>query len=350
MKETWARGSLFLAAGVLVVFVGVRSGTGTTQRPTAPQRSEVLATVGDRSITEADIEAARPSELMNLRQQLHDLRAQTLEAAIQEELINLEADARGMEPQDLVRIEVYEKVEEPSSEAVETFFRGRNLQGTLEELTPQIEAYLRDQARNTRAAVFLAQLEARFSVDRRLEPMRMPVASEGFPSKGPDHAPVTIVEFSDFQCPYCMVFLTALEQVETTYGDQVRFVFRQFPLTSVHPEAVGAAQASLCADEQGEFWEMHDAMFADQRALQIDQLKVTARDLGLDGEDFDECMDLGRYSEAVMADLAAGQAVGVRGTPMIFINGRALSGAKPFEEIAEIIEDELRRARRKPGR
>jgi len=306
MRESWARGLLFLATGVLVAFVGFRSITGNGPEPVSREGSGILAVVGDKLITEDDIEAARASDFLDLRRQLYDLRAQALEAAIQEELINLEAGDRGIGTSDLIR------------------------------------AYLRDQARNTRATVFLAELEARHFVQRWLEPMRVIVASEGFPSKGPENAPVTIVEFSDFQCPYCRVILPTLEQVEETYGDQVRFVFRQFPLINIHPLAVVAAQASLCANEQGNFWEMHDAMFEHQQALGADQLKVTARGLGLDGADFDECMDTARYAGAVTSDLEAGQALGVRGTPMVFINGRALSGAKPFDEIAEIIEDELR--------
>jgi len=342
MRESWARGLLFLATGVLVAFVGFRSITGNGPEPVSREGSGILAVVGDKLITEDDIEAARASDFLDLRRQLYDLRAQALEAAIQEELINLEAGDRGIGTSDLVRAEINEKVEEPSDEAVEAFFQGQRLQGSLADLAPQIRAYLRDQARNTRATVFLAELEARHFVQRWLEPMRVIVASEGFPSKGPENAPVTIVEFSDFQCPYCRVILPTLEQVEETYGDQVRFVFRQFPLINIHPLAVVAAQASLCANEQGNFWEMHDAMFENQQALGADQLKVTARGLGLDGADFDECMDTARYAGAVTSDLEAGQALGVRGTPMVFINGRALSGAKPFDEIAEIIEDELR--------
>jgi protein-disulfide isomerase len=197
-----------------------------------------------------------------------------------------------------------------------------------------------------RSTEFLAEVEDRYAVERWLEPLRMAVSADGFPSKGPENAPVTIVEFSDFQCPYCRVLLGTLEQVEEAYKDEVRFVFRQFPLTSIHPEAVVAARASLCANEQGKFWEMHDAMFANQRALKSDDLKATAGDLGLNGEEFAACLDSGKYIEEVMADLEAGQAVGVQGTPMIFINGRALSGAKSLEEITGIVEDELRRARR----
>jgi len=245
-----------------------------------------------------------------------------------------------------VTAEIDDKIQEPTDEEVSAFYEARRPSGTLEDLTPQIRSLLRDEARNARISEYLGQLEDEYSIDRFLEPLRIPVESEGFPSKGPENAPVTIVEFSDFQCPYCRALKPTLDQVEQTYGDQVRFVFRQFPLTSIHPQAYAAAQASLCARDQDQFWPMHDAMFANQRALAPDDLKATARELGMDGDAFDACLDSGQYSEEVAEDLRAGQAAGVGGTPKIFINGRALSGAKPFDEVARIIDDELERAGR----
>jgi protein-disulfide isomerase len=337
---------MFLAAGLVLGYAGFQFDGSRGLSPEPAGENQVLARVEGTEITQSDVKQINPSEFMNLERQLHDLRSQSLESAIQEELINLEAEARGMEPAEFLTAEVEAPVADPSDEEVADFFQERRLQGSLEEMTPQIRAYLRNQSRSNRFTVLMSTLESRYSVERNLEPFRVDVASEGFPSKGPEDAPVTIVEFSDFQCPYCRLVLPALEQVEEAFGDQVRLVFRHFPLSQIHPLAMKAAQASLCAEDQGMFWEMHDAMFADQRALQVDQLKETARDLGMDGGAFDECLDSDRYADEVASDLQAGQAIGVRGTPMIFINGRGLSGAKPFEELAEIIDDELRRVER----
>ena len=158
---------------------------------------------------------------------------------------------------------------------------------------------------------------------------------------GPIDAPVTIVEFSDFQCPFCSRVIPTLKQIEESYGDKVRLVFRQFPLHRLHPQAQKAAEASLCADDQGKFWEMHDAMFADQRGLAVDSLKAKAAELELDTATFDECLDSGKYAERIETDLAEGAAVGVTGTPAMFINGRFLSGAVPYEQIAAVIDQEL---------
>lgn len=343
MKPSWIQGALLLAAGVLLgsaVFgFGRDSQSGSTSDP-----ATILAVVGDSVITEADVQAARPSEFLRARQQLHDVTSQVLDALIQEKLVRMEAEARGVEPQELLRTEVDSRVEDPSEERIQAFFEERNLQGSMERLAPQIREYLRSQSRRALLDAFVADLESRYLVERHLEPLRMNVATEGFPSKGPRDAPVTLVEFSDFQCPYCLVFHNTLQKVEETYGDQVRFVYRHFPLASIHPQARDAALASLCADEQGEFWKMHDALFANQHALGRDQLKSTARDLGLDGDEFDECLDRDEYADVVASDVRAGQAVGVQGTPATFINGRFVNGAKPYEEVAEIIDEELARA------
>jgi protein-disulfide isomerase len=316
MKLSWVRSLLFLAVGLFLGFALFRSARAPGTSSGVSDPSLVLAVVGDSVITEADVEVSRPADFLRARQQLHDVTEQSLEALIQEKLLRMEAEARGIEPAEVLEVEVDSRVEEPSEARISAFIQERGLQGSLDRLGPQ-------------------------------EPLRISVASEGFPSRGPRNAPVTIVEFSDFQCPYCLVFHNTLQQVMETYDDQVRLVYRQFPLTSIHTRAYDAALASMCANEQGSFWEMHDAMFANQHALEREQLKRTARELGLDGDEFDECLDLDEYADEVRADLQAGQALGVQGTPASFINGRFVNGAKPLEEVTAIIDEELARANRR---
>jgi protein-disulfide isomerase len=165
------------------------------------------------------------------------------------------------------------------------------------------------------------------------------------PVLGPEGAPVTIVEFSDFQCPACRSFNPILDQILDAYGDSVRVAFRQYPLRAIHPQAQPAAEASLCARDQGKFWELHDAMFANQKGLAPAQLKELARELELDGEVFDQCLDGGTYRAIVDQDLARGESAGVSGTPSVFINGREVApGQVPsFEQMKALIDDELRR-------
>lgn len=182
------------------------------------------------------------------------------------------------------------------------------------------------------------------AAEQMTEPLRKTVEASG-PSFGPAIAPVTIIEFASFACPFSARVRPAIEKVKETYGDQVRLVFRQFPL-ALFPNSLKAAEASLCAHDQGKFWEMHDAMFGDNKNLRIAGLKRKAEAIeGVNAEQFGECLDSGKYEEQVQADLADGSAARVSGTPTFFINGRLLSGAQPYEGFANVIDEELKAGR-----
>lgn len=170
------------------------------------------------------------------------------------------------------------------------------------------------------------------------------VSADDDPALGPPDAEVVIVEFLDFQCGYCGRFATeTLYQILDTYGDEIRFVSRDFPLTSIHTHAQKAAEAAQCAHEQGNYWEYHDLLLRNQQALTIDSLQGYAEQLGLDMMSFDECLESGRYTTEVQQDLADGETYGVTGTPTFFVNGRLLVGAKPFSAFQAAIEEELTR-------
>jgi protein-disulfide isomerase len=190
---------------------------------------------------------------------------------------------------------------------------------------------------------FVLKLRREHGYKPLLEPARSNIQTAGHPSKGPADAPITIVEFSDFECPYCSGLLPTLRDIEQNYKEKVRIVYRQFPLTNIHPQAQKAAEASLCANEQNKFWQLHDAMFADQANLGVDALKKHAAALAMDTAAFSTCLDSGKHRDAVVASLKEGSDAGVDGTPALFINGRFLAGNQPYGEIEKIIEDELLR-------
>jgi protein-disulfide isomerase len=190
----------------------------------------------------------------------------------------------------------------------------------------------------------ITRLKKQYGFKSYLEPLRQKIETAGFPSKGPATAPVTLIEFSDFECPYCGGLFPTLKQVEKNYSDKLRIVYRQFPLTNIHPHAQKAAEASLCAFDQQRFWEFHDSMFGNQRELSVPDLKQRAADLKLDTAKFNECLDSGRKVAAIQSDIQAGARAGVTGTPAMFINGRMLSGNQPYSEIQGLIEDELQRS------
>jgi protein-disulfide isomerase len=171
---------------------------------------------------------------------------------------------------------------------------------------------------------------------------RYEVPEDDDPVFGPEDAPITIIEFSDYQCPYCarwheQVFLRLREE----YPDTIRVVFRDFPLTSIHPEAVPAAEAANCAGEQDAYWEFHDALFSGQNGFGKDAYTSYASDLGLDMVGFTECIESGRHNDEVMADLSYAAELGVQSTPTFFLNGLPIVGAQPYEVFEQIIKQEL---------
>ena len=172
--------------------------------------------------------------------------------------------------------------------------------------------------------------------------IRYDVPIDDDPSLGPEDAEITIVEFSDYECPYCRSWHTEVySQLLDTYGDQILFVYRDFPLESIHVNAKPAAEAANCAYEQGEFWEFHDMLFSMELGLSSEAYQEYATQLGLDIDEFQECIDSGRYQEEVQSDFEFAANLGVRSTPTFFVNGIAVVGAQPFEVFQQVIEREL---------
>jgi protein-disulfide isomerase len=162
------------------------------------------------------------------------------------------------------------------------------------------------------------------------------------PVLGSESAPVTIVEFSDFQCPFCKRFKDqTMDALRQKYGDKVKIYFRHFPLESIHPEARNGSEAALCANEQGKFWEMHDELFLTQDLISPDNSKSLAEKLGLNKEQFDTCLDSSKYDSVINTDLQDGASYGVSGTPTFFIDGWRLVGAQPLAQFSAIIDKEL---------
>ncbi|MEZ4216869.1 MAG: thioredoxin domain-containing protein [Myxococcota bacterium] len=176
---------------------------------------------------------------------------------------------------------------------------------------------------------------ARPSDDRRYE-----VRTEGAPSWGPETAKVTVVEFSDFECPYCARVYPTLQRLRQEYGDDLRVVFKHLPLP-MHRRARGAHAAAIAADRQGRFWEMHNRMFEHQRLLSDAQYADWAREIGLDVDAFEAARTSSEVAATIDRDLAEAEALGVSGTPAFFINGRFLSGAQPYASFKRVVDEAL---------
>jgi protein-disulfide isomerase len=311
----------------------------------AGQEVKREALLEEASSSLAQVEAERLKCGQDADRKEHEVLEQATERLVRKRIFSLEAERRSL-TEDALRAEIQAKAAEVTDADVDEFYQQNQsrIPQPKENVAEQIRAYIRQQRLQKAEADFFAETEKTFEVDYLIEPMRVEVAATG-PARGSDQAPVTIVEFSDFECPYCKRVLPTLTQLEEKFGDKVRVVYRQYPL-SIHANAAKAAEASLCAHDQGKFWEMHDLLFAEQQKLTAPDLKEKAGRLELDATVFAECLDSGRHAAVVQADFNDGIAAGVDGTPAFFVNGRFISGAVPFETLAEVVEDEIRRSQR----
>ncbi len=308
----------------------------------------VVATVGGLEITMAEAQERVRSELLELDNARYDALRGGLDALIAERLMGLEADARGITVAELGVIEVQNKTDKPSEEQIEKVYaanKERLGDATLDEVHSEIVKFLESQLSSVRAARFLSELRAKYETVVLLDPPVVDVDAGGNEGRGgSEDAAVTVIAFSDYECPYCQSAEQSVKRILEKYGDKLYYVHRDFPLP-FHANAHTAAQAARCAGDQGKFWEYHDALFAGA-SLSEEGLRELAGTIEVDRAVFDECLSSGRFKDAVDADLKAGQKLGVRGTPAFFVNGRMLSGAQSFEAFERIIDEELARAAR----
>ncbi len=302
------------------------------------------ATVAGHAIGLAEVDALVRSQLMELRGREYQLRSQALDALVTRSLMEKEAAARGVTPEALNQAEVVAKVSVSEADVKSVYTANRARLGNASEADgmEQVRSALQQQRQTERRNAFARELRAKYEVKVLLEPYRVPIELAGAPLRGNPKAAVTIVEFSDFECPFCVRARPTVKRVRDTYGDKVQWAFRHYPL-DFHPQAQKAGEAAACAAEQGRFWEMHDLLWDKPTELQVPELKQHAGALGLDAQAFAACLDGGRHAELVERDFRAGQEYGVTGTPAFFVNGRLISGAQPVEAFQQVIDDELAR-------
>ena len=273
--------------------------------------------------------------------------SQGLDQLVVGKLLEAEAAATGKADVDaLLKEEVESKVAAPTEAELREFYAvmQRQLRGAaFEDVRDRLAQEVLRRKQAEQFTVYLEGLRTKYGLETTLQAPdlpRIPVSVDDDPSIGPADAKVTIVQFAEYQCPYCGKAGESVDKVMETYGDDVRMVFRDFPL-SFHPRAVPAAVAANCAGEQGKYWEMHDKLMSNQRALEDADLTAHAEALALDLSKWNTCRQDPAQAAEVMKDFEDGQEVGVSGTPAFFINGIMISGAQPFAEFKRIIDGEL---------
>jgi protein-disulfide isomerase len=341
--------SALAIAAVIAASASFASCSTSAQQAKKQAAADVVATVGTTPITLAqvdDLALQQPAGnfgSLKLSQAMFEARRLALDNLIGNLLVEQEAKARGLDKVKLVDQEVSSKVAPPTEPEVAAWYQAnqQRVQGaTLDQVRAPIRAFLVQERTQAARQTYLDRLKAKTTVRMMLEPPRQIVKAGDSPAKGPASAPIEMIEFSDFQCPYCLRANPAVAQVLSTYGDRIHFVYRNYPLPN-HPNARPAAEAAQCANEQGKFWPYHDRLFANPAQLSDADLKQSATQVGLDTPKFNACFDGHKYKATIDADIQAADDLGVSGTPAFFINGRSLTGAQPFEEFKRVIDEEL---------
>jgi protein-disulfide isomerase len=310
----------------------------------------VVAKFGGRLIRQAEVDAKVADELSKLEEQLFELRAEAAERIAIEALVQSEAKKAGLTEEAWLGQHVESGLVEPTEADMKSMYEKARSRipahVSYDDVKPQLRMALQRESRAKKAKEVFGELKKGAGYALVLAPPVRPrkTLDQSGPSRGAADAEVVIVEFADFECPYCSRAHETVQAVLNTYKEKVRIVFRHYPL-SFHLKAPKAAEATLCAGEQGKFWELHDALFESQE-IEVEALKLQAKRAGLDEARFDACLDSGKTAELVKRDMQEGQRVGVTGTPAFFINGLMLTGAQSEESFQKIIDSELERLSR----
>jgi protein-disulfide isomerase len=315
---------------------------------------EAAARIGDRTVTVRELDdrwkREDPAAKAQADQAVYDGRRAALDAIIADALVADAAKAKGVATEKFVQDEVTKRVTPVSDTDVRNFYvqNSERMQGrSFEQMSAAIQRYLEEQHQNDAKQALIADLKKSGPPIRVVmdAPRSTVHVSPDDPSQGKADAPVTVVEYSDFQCPFCLRVMPTLKELRTKYGDRMRLVWKDFPLTQIHPQAFVAAQAGNCAREQGKFWEYHDKLFANQSALTADALKKYAAETGLDTAKFNQCLDSSKYEARVEDALVAGKGLGISSTPTVYVNGRMINGAQPIDVFESVIDEELARGK-----
>jgi protein-disulfide isomerase len=338
----------FFAAALFVGCATTSTAPGPDVHAASPVVDPPVAKVGERTIFQSEADRRAGDEFYKLQDQLYELRVDTAERIAIEYLVEKAAKKEGLSEDDWVEQKLEKGLAAPSEADLQEFYarvkRSLPDDATFADVRPQLQRALMREQKVKRARGIFEQLkrDAGYQVLLAMPDRPRKQVDASGPGRGPSNARVVIVEFADFQCPYCSKASEIVKKVAAEYPADVRVVFRHFPLSN-HPLAPKAAEASACANEQGRFWEYHDHLFANPRDLDETALKAHAVTLGLEVKPFVECLESGRMKALVEKDRKAGEALGINGTPAFFINGLPLAGAQPEEAFRRAIERELGR-------
>lgn len=309
-------------------------------------KAGVVGKIGGKEITEEELVGSDKLDFFEIEKRKYELSFDKFNRLMVERLIGEEAKKEKMTTDEFISKKIVKGEPKATEAELKKFIKDKHIPES--QINPQIKeritAYLGTQKKQDLVQAYIAKLTKNDPAEFYIKKPRMNLNVEvgTGPVFGKEGAPVTIVEFSDFQCPFCTRAAETVAELKKKYGNKVRLAFRHFPLP-MHKDAKPASEASMCVNEQSsdKFWKYHDLLFKNQDKLDAANLEKFAKDVGADTKKFAECVAAGKFKDAVEKDQAYGEKIGVKSTPTFFVNGQLIAGAVPIDQFAEIIEEEI---------
>jgi protein-disulfide isomerase len=305
----------------------------------AQEPLQVVARVSGADLTLSDLQQDEGGKLLQAEYQYYLNERKALEELIDNRLLGDEARKKNIPLEQLLDTEVYKGVKDPTEDQLEVYYEGLDTQEPYQSVREDVLQHIRELRRTKARAAYVEQLRKEAKINVMLMPPSAQVNVSKAYARGSNNAPVVLVEFADYQCPYCQKVNPQIQQLKKEYGDNLTVIFKDFPLP-MHHGSEKAAEASRCAGEQGKFWEYHDVLFY-SKLIDVDALKEHARVLKLDGDRFDTCLDSGAETGAVKKDLDEAKSLGLTGTPSFFVNGHFFSGVVDYAALKDIVNQQM---------
>jgi len=305
-----------------------------------PGNNPPVVEINGQTLRLSDLEQRFPDALFQARTNYYETERRVVDQMIDQYLLEQQAQKENLTVDQLLEKHVNSTIaKDPSEEALRVYYEGVDSTESFEALRPKIVQAIHDRRVARAKLAYIAALRSEAKITLRLAPARAPQSTVDTPSRGPATAQVTLLEYADYECPYCQQIQPAVNKLEQTFKGTVAFAYRDYPLP-MHANAEKAAEASQCARRQGKYWEYHDQLTSTKQ-LDPAALKAHARTLNLDTAAFDKCLDTGETADVVKASADEAVKLGLQGTPSFFVNGRAINGNVSYEKLRAVIEEEL---------
>lgn len=320
--------------------------TGPDYKFKQAREDGVVAKAAGVEISSEELHNGIQSELFDLEQKIFETKMNNLKAILLQKLMEQDPAKKGLSNDEFLDQHIAKNLK-VSDKDIDAFIKERNIpkEQVNAQIKERVRGFLMNEKKQEALEEWLAAKTKKGGIEVFFQKPRRPtfdVQVGNAPILGKEKAPVTIVEFSDFQCPYCSKAADIVHQVKKEFGGKVKIAFKQFPLP-FHAQAKAASNAALCAGEQKKeaFWTLHDAFFGNQDKLNRDLFLKQAKSAKLDVDAFEKCLDEKKYYAQIEADIEQGKNLGVKSTPTFFVNGKLVQGAQPFEVFKELIQEEL---------